>query len=351
MRLGVASIRTLVVVTVLAALAWVLAESQTLRTESLSVQVAFDDGRGDPSTIGPVVRVSPGQGWDGSCELHMAGSAALIDQLLEELRSGVTLTLGRELPATPGTQGIDLRDALRQAEPIRDSGVTLESVEPSVVTIEVDRLKAIEVPLEIRTPDGAALAAAPRTSLANVRLILPESAEGQLGEGRSAVATLTDADLAPLVPGRDETVAGVRVAAPAAVAGAWGVQVIPARVDVVVQVRSKAATMTIARLPVQVQLAPSELKRWSIEVEPADQDLTDLVLTGPQEQIDRIKRGEVRPTAVVALSFEELEAGVGSKRATVIGLPAGVKYEVARDEVRLKIERAHAADETGPPGP
>lgn len=352
MRPGVASIRTLIVVTVLAMLAWVLAESQTLRTESVTVRVSFDDGRADQAALGPVVRVEPGQGWEGSAEVHLAGSAALIDQLLDELRGGVRLTVGRELSGEPGTRAVDLREALRRAEPIRDSGVTVDSVEPASVSVEVDQLEAVEAPVQVRVPDGAALAGPPRAVPETVRVVGPASALGRVGEGAAAIATLTDADLAPLVPGRDETVTGARVTVPEALAGQWGVQLQPPRVDVVVQVRSKSATLTIPRLPVQIMLAPSELGRWTIAVEPADQDLTDLTLTGPQEQIDRVRRGEIRPTAVVALSFEELESGIGSKRATVLGLPAGVRYEVARDEVRLKIERAGDGEAgAGPPGP
>ncbi|GJM17919.1 MAG: hypothetical protein DHS20C14_01320 [Phycisphaeraceae bacterium] len=342
MFFGRPNLRTVIVVTVLAALAWALAESQTLQTSTISVQVVLADrSEGDATrSEGLVVRAAPGQGWDGTAEVTIAGSAALIDELADRLVGRATLTVGPDFPSEPGTHEVDLREALRGSESFRDAGVTIESVSPARVEVQVGQLGAREFPVRVSVPEGVELLAAPTASPAVVRVVAPESVLNEIENGLAVEATLTDRELGPLVPGREEVVAGVRVAAPADVRGGWPVRVDPARVDIRVQLRSKAASLTVPTMPVQILLAPSELGRWTITVEPADQDLVDVVLTGPQEQLDRIGRGEVRPVAVVGLSFAELEAGVESARARIYGLPAGVRAEIARDEVRVRIERA-----------
>lgn len=351
MRLPTLDLKTITIVTVLSALTWALAESQTLRTQALTLRVALEDGSTGPSerTLGPVVRVDPAQPWDGAAELALTGSAALIDGLADRLRGRAALVVGRELPTEPGTHTINLRDALRASEAFRASGVTIESVSPESVTIQVDQLETRELTIRVSLPDGVEPETTPAPRPASVILTAPAALLDALEPGATAVATVTPEQVEPLLPGRDETLTAVRVTPPASIAGAWAVRLDPARADVTIRLRSKSSSLTIPRLPVQLLIAPAEAGRWTVEVEPSDQDLIDVTLTGPQEQLDRIRRSEVRPMAFVSLTFEELEAGVASKRATIVGLPAGVRAQAAREDVRLSIRPA--AEPVGPLGP
>ncbi len=343
---GRTTIRTLIVVTVLAALAWALAESQTIQTEPLSLQLVLADGSDEQASReeGPVVRIAPDQEWDGLVELTIAGSAALMDALGDRLVGTATLTVGADFPSEPGVHEIDLRTAMRDSESFRGSGVTIESVSPPRVRVEVGQLGVRELPVTVAVPDGVSLDGAPTVTPGTVRFVAPLSVLDEYGPAAAVTARIGERELGPLVPGRAETVRNVPVQLPPGTDLGWFTRLDPPRVDVGVTVRSKSATLTIPTLPVQVRMSPAEVGRWLIEIEPADQDLIDVVLTGPQEQLDRIQRGEVRPSAVISLSFADLESGIEVARAQVADLPAGVRAEIPNDAVRLRIARVSQDD-------
>ncbi|MEQ8770111.1 MAG: hypothetical protein RIB60_06340 [Phycisphaerales bacterium] len=343
---GRTTIRTLIVVTVLAALAWALAESQTIQTEPLSLQLVLADGSEGQSAReeGPVVRVAPDEEWGGLVEVTIAGSAALTDALGDRLLGTVTLTVGADFPSEPGIHEIDLREAMRDSESFRGSGVTIESVAPARVRVEVGQLGVRELPVAVVVPEGVELDGTPTVTPGTVRFIAPRSVLDEYGPAAVVSAIVGERELGPLVPGRAETVRNVPVQLPPGTDLGWSIRLDPSRVDVGVTVRSKSATLTIPTLPVQVRMSPAEVGRWSINIEPADQDLIDVVLTGPQEQLDRIQRGEVRPSAVISLSFADLEAGIETARARVADLPAGVRAQIPNDAVRLRIARVSRDD-------
>ncbi len=345
-RPGRTTIRTLVVVTVLAALAWALAESQTIQTEPLSLQLVLADGSEGVTARedGPVVRVAPDQDWGGQVEVTIAGSAALTDTLKDRLLGLVTLAVGANFPSEPGVHEIDLREALRGSESFRGSGVTIESVSPARLRVEVGQLGVRELPVAVRVPDGVELDGVPAATPTTVRFIAPRSVLDEYGPSAVVSAELGERELGPLVPGRAETVRNVAVRLPPGTDLGWSTRLDPARVDVSVTVRSKSSTLTIPTMPVQVRMSPTEAGRWSIEIDQADQDLIDVVLTGPQEQLDRIRRREIRPAAEIVLSFEDLEAGLETARARVVDLPAGVRAEIPNDAVRLTITRVSQDD-------
>lgn len=340
--------RTALVALVLAGLVWVLAESQTLRAQSVRVQVAV---LGPEAVAGaPVVRVAAGQGWNGSVEVELLGSSARSAQVIDRLRAPVTLLLGRELgELEAGRQRIDLREALRRAEVFGDAGVTIDAVSPAVLDVEVDVLEAIEVPVRVVMPgggpgaggdvelDGPAAAVPPVVMLTVPRrAVLERAAARDLAV--QVVATLESDDVLALAAGREGVLPGVAVRLPPALAdGAWAVSFEPSTVDVRLRVRGRLSRLVVERVPVEVRVAPAELGRWRVEIPPADRDLVGVTLVGPPAAIERVRSGEVRPVAVVALGFEQLELGVDAAEAVISGLPGGVRAEPAGAEVRLRI--------------
>lgn len=343
---GRTTLRTLIVVTILAALAWALAESQTIQTEPLSLQLTLTDGSDgqDMREDGPVVRVAPDQEWDGQVEVTIAGSAALTDALGARLLGTITLTVGADFPSEPGIHEIDLREAMRGSEVFRGAGVTIESVVPARVRVEVGQLGVRELPVVVRVPESVELDGTPTATPGMVRFVAPRSVLDEYGPAAVVDASLGARELGPLVPGQAETVPNVPVQLPPGTDLGWATRLDPPRVDVAVTVRSKSASLTIPTLPVQVRISPAEVGRWSIEIDAADQDLIDVVLTGPQEQLDRIQRGEIRPSAVISLTFADLESGIETATARVADLPAGVRAEIPNDAVRLRIARVSQDD-------
>lgn len=332
------TLRTLGVVTLVTVLTWVLAESQTVQQRAVTVEVKFATG-GDQRAV----RISPDQDagsprWTGLVEVTLEGAAGPIESVRRVLRSGVTLTVGDEVSAEPGVRAVDLREALRLDGALAGSGVSIREVGPPRVTLEVRALEDRTVPVRAVVPEGSdteVITVDPAVvTVRGPTTLLPEG-------GLEADAMVPPAALEGLLPGQtlDRITASVRVPG---LDGAWAVRVNPERVSVSVRARSRLETVVVASVPVQVLLAPSELDRWSIEVAAEDRDIRDVRVTGPVEQVARVASGDVRLVAVVRISFEELERGVGVKEATLTGLngtlPAGLRAEADDLSVRLTVD-------------
>ncbi len=334
MRFNLNKFRTLGVVVVLSGLVWVLAESQTLRSESLTLGVTIK-GEADGASL---VRISDGT-WTGQIELTIEGSAALVSDARDRLGGRVELVVGRELPSEPGDHVVMLQDALRLTQALLDSGVSIAEVRPETVPISIARAAEIEAPVIVRAPLGR-LEGAPRAEPPVVRIRGPKDAIDALNNGAfEVVAQIGEDALDGLLPGVPEVLQDIRLEMPESLRRTWGVTLVPDAADVTVMVRTRTRTHTIPRLPVQVVLPPPELGRWRITLAAEDTDLFDVTIAGPSEGVEQVISGASRPMAVLSLSFDELERGITSKRAQIVLLPQGVTARVEDAEIRLTIER------------
>jgi hypothetical protein len=347
-RLG--GLATVLTVSVITLLVWLVAEGQTLRQQRMSLQIGFpNEGEVEGARV---VRVLPGQAWVGNAEVVAEGATSSLQRLADLLRGRVALSIGQQLPGEPGEHEVDLRTALRNTDAFRRAGVNVESVQPERVSVEIDTLEVLSIPVRVDV-GRAELDGSPSVSPASILVSMPSSVATVLrnsGGAVEAVARVTQDQMRALVPGRTERVVGVAVELPGALRERWLVRADRTSVDVDLRLRSRASTLTIPRLPVRLLLAPSELGRWRITIPPTDQDLIDVTLTGPEEALDRIRRREVTPTAVVELGFEELERGIRSKQASIFGLPPGVTASVPRGEVGFSVERVVAPGPGTDPG-
>ena len=107
--------------------------------------------------------------------------------------------------------------------------------------------------------------------LREMRIVAPSEAFRFAGDDLTATAIVSADSVATLVPGREQVVGGVRVDAPADLAGGWATRIEPPLVGVAISLETRSQSMTIPRMPVWVQLPPSELGRWRIEIEPRRQ--------------------------------------------------------------------------------
>jgi hypothetical protein len=330
-------ILSIIFVTIIAVLVWVLAEGLTVGTGEISADLQLDPGSNTRA-----VRIAPGDTFTGRIELTVRGSSTGIDQLTRKLRDPITLTVGNEIPFEPGEQLIDLQTALRASEVFKRSGVTLTEVKPRFVRIEADDLVTVEVPVRVALPD-VQTEAPPRTDPETISYTLPRAVKRALDSAETvAVARLTDADLAALTPGTEQRLEAIRVQPSPALAAAWSLAPANAQVAVILTVRSRTATETIPTVPVQILVAPTELERFHITVAEDSRFLHDVTLKGPSPLIERIRSDPaLRPVAVVSLSFEDLEKGIESKDARLV-LPPGFEQVEARADavaVRLTIQR------------
>ncbi|MCR9075337.1 MAG: hypothetical protein NXI07_04790 [bacterium] len=332
-----ARIRTVIIVTLIAAMLWLLAESRMVRTRTIEAQLAITSV--EPSgVLELVVRQAPGATRTRTVELELEGSTAGIDRLIRQLQSRVELRLGREIPARPGLFVIDLRAELRRSPDLDMHGVTIKTVSPETVQIEVDELEMREFPVRVSLPEGVQTDGAPRAEPALVRMQGPSSVFASV-ENEFARVTLTQEQIDQLTPGRLDTFPGAVVQIDGIAPGTWSTTLEPAQVDVLLELKSVTQRLELDALPVQVLIAPAEIGKWRVELDDADRDLIGVMVEGPVEAIEALRTDAVRPRALVSLTFEELERGVQAAPAQIVNLPPGCRVVSTDRTVGLQITR------------
>lgn len=363
-------VKTVALVTLISVLIWVWAEAESLKTGTATTQVAFVPA---PDTA---VRVDdpPGGGASVQARVRMEGSTAAIDGAQRVLLRQVALTVGVDgVPGPPGGT-FSLEQALRQQRALRAAGVTIVSVEPATVRLTVAKIVPRDLPV-VADLTGIDVEGEPTVSPAEVRVMLPEELARTLPEGATATAVIDPEELGHL---REEGPQAVqaRVRLPAALAQGPGSEFVTLSretVRVTLRLRQRVETLDLPTVPVWIMLPPTEGRSWDVDV--MDPFLRGVKVTGPTDLVQRLRRRELVVVAFVALSSDELAAGIAAKTAVfapvpaeVLGLPgaagAGGAGEVALLEqgaplrftaesrrVELKIRRRNGGDAGAAPPP
>ncbi len=333
-------------VTLVTVLVWLFAESESLREKTVGVAALIDAApAGDV-----VVSVPDGQGWRERVDVVFRGSAAAIDELEARLRrTGLRLAAGMEgFPIEPGEYQVDTRAVLRAHADLRGAGVTIAAVQPPSVRVLVDRLVEREVGVRVEIAPGE-VEGAPSPRPNAVRVLIPALQAGSLAADAQAIARIDAAQLADLAPGQARTVKGVRLALPPGVAPA--ARILPGFVDVDVTLKSRSATIQLPSIPVHLKIAPVEYARWLVDIPEEKRFLAGVSVTGPAEVIEQIRRGEIKVTAIVPLSFEELERGLTAKEAVFSELPTPLRFDVVDRTIPLIIRRREPVGGNGGAAP
>jgi hypothetical protein len=337
-------IRTVLLVTLITAVVWLLAEARMIQSRSVELQlvlVGAPDDRESPL----VVRPAPGTVWNPTVDVELEGSLASLDQAVRELHGTLELATGGEIPSSAGVHEIDLRAIVRDHPALRSHGVSVRSISNDTAVVDVDTIVEVEAPVRVDVASGIRLDGAPRAVPASVKVRGPSSVVSSAG-ALEAVARPAGAVVSSLTPGRLEIIPEVPVELPisgvsggSSAGGAWALRVSPARVDVRLTLSATTQTTTIERLPVQVLLAPGEVGRWDIRINPGDEDLVSVLVAGPSDALGTIADGSASPIAVLALSFQELERGIRTKTPVIRGLPAGCVVRSTIPEIGFTITR------------
>lgn len=330
-------IRTFAVVTFVTVLIWVFAESETLQPADRQAQVTFVAAAS--SQIYEILRsdgtVNPEATIRATIDLR--GSPPSIARFDEALRRGPIEISPQMLRFNEtGTANEDLVSLIQKFADQNRLGVTIERVDPPTLTVRSDEM----VSRTMRVVPGVAggeTDGLPQSLPPEVTLVLPKLLANELTSDDVALAKIDPTTWGKLVPGKRETVTGVRIELPAAIAGRTRVRVSPAVVDVALTVKSKLASVQLNSVPVALRISPEEFNKWRIDVPEQDRFLTDVTITGPAEFISQVSTQVVQVVAVVPLTFEELEKKITSKEAVFVDLPPGTKVEVANRIVRLQV--------------
>jgi len=270
-------IRFYLAVTAIAVMVWVVAEGQTLQRQTIEMRLGIS---GDQQHAVEV----EAEGWTGTIKVTLEGSATSAAQaqvLSGELMDLVPGQAG--LPIEDGVHTIDLRLAIRELLATRRSALSVVRVEPPSVAVRVWGLERVEQAVEVVLPDGI-LATNITVSPATVTLMAPQ---GTLPEGLSARVVLDAATLAGLPQGRAVTLSDqpIRVldrdgaALTGALSGELEIQ--PGVVSIELELQTRTARLVLPTVSIVVQLPPTELNRWDVQIPDSDRVLRDVTLTGP----------------------------------------------------------------------
>ncbi len=332
-------VRTFLLVSIITVLIWTFAEAESLTNKTIRVDLAFVN---DPQT-GRFVEVGENQGWSGRAEVVFEGSTASVGDLESALRRGVALRAGSEgVPADPGDYDLDLNQILRSAPEIDNRGVTVVKVDPPRLRVSIDTLVVRDVKV-VADVAGALVDGPVETKPAQAKMTLPRSLADRVSPEAVVTARISPDAIGKLVPGRSETIPSVPLEPPAILSGRARVTIQPERADVILKLRTRTDVFTIASVPVHIKIAVGEVGRWDITVPDEDRFIRDVKVSGPSDLVDRVRRGEIRVTAVLPLSFDELERGIATKDVTFAEVPTDLKFDADRTTVRLSITRRDRA--------
>ncbi|MBX3403316.1 MAG: hypothetical protein KF699_07895 [Phycisphaeraceae bacterium] len=358
--------KTVALTTLMAALIWVWAEGESVSRVSIACRVEL---QADP--FGDLVYRSDDPEWRGNITFQVEGSAAGIAAARELRGQTLRLTAGLAgMPVEPGPNRVArLREAIAAIPELSRLGVVVVSCEPSEVPVRVMRMITRDLPVRVELGRTLLLDGEPAASPATIVVRMPDSV--LVPEGAQAVAFVSPEEL-DRVRGDGAAAAGARAAVasirmPPWLAGIEPVQIAPESVVVSFRVRKETDTFRIAAVPVWFGLPPTEdVAQWTVEV--LDKFVNDVTLTGPADQVGRVRSGEITLKALVELASDDLQRAVRSDRAAVdqpgpgadpaasgvisrpvtfLGLPPGVTAAAANPVVRVRVTRAGRASAEG----
>lgn len=336
---------TIALVTLITLLVWLFAESENVRTEqiALNVMVAAAPGS-DRIVLGA-----------GAAEMRERltvtgrGPTNAVDRFRALGGRPITLTLGTgSLSAQAGQQSVVWERVLQEVPELRETGVTIQNVEPAQSTFEVDAIVTVEANLQVEVR-GAEVAGTPRTQPDRAVVRYPARHAAVVGGAPVLTAVVATETVSRLLENRQETVPRVPLSAPGVLADlirAGHAAIQPAEVSVSLTIRGREAQLSRPSVPVFVKMSAIDAAQYEVVVEEETRAIRDVSVRGPRELIDRISAGEITLTATLALSYEELERGLtvkGAKDVAFADLPSALTFEADSKQVRFVVRRRPTA--------
>ncbi|GMV27563.1 MAG: hypothetical protein AMXMBFR58_35940 [Phycisphaerae bacterium] len=341
-----AYVRTFLIVTTITVLIWTFAEAESLTTRTLRTDLDFAI---DPQTQ-RFIEVTEKNSWTGRVEAVFEGSTASMGELESLLRRGLVVRPGSgSLPSEPGSYDIDLAQILRSIPEIDRLGVSVTKAEPPTVHIAIDTLVTRDVQI-VPVVLGAVVDGIVESKPGRAKMTLPRSLADRLPADATVSATVSADAVEKLVPGRTETVPGVTLRPPAAMNGHPRVIIDPDRADVILKLKARTDVFTMPSVPVHIKIAVGEIGRWEVTVPDEDRFIRDVKISGPSDLVEQVRRGQIKITAVLSLSFDELERGIATKDVVFSEIPTELKFDADRTTVRLRIARRPSTTDAAEPG-
>lgn len=308
-------LRTFAIVTLIALTFWLFAEAESLGQFSGLTTVQFIAGPGEERLI------RPAEGFGGSVTIDVTGSKAALARAGSVLGAGLKLEPGMPgVPTNNGRHTIDLLRALQSYTPLSGTGAQIVSVRPQLVDVTVTELITPDVPIDPML-NGIEVVGAVRVTPEAVPLRLPKASWELNREVLRIPARLSESQRRALPPSGTVRQT-VRIELPESIAALPGVSLGVSDVMLEFTVRARTDALPLSSIPVQVVVPPVEAGKWTIDIAKSDRFLQGEV-SGPKDQIERLRSGADGVVALVSLSSDDLVSGLTTKAVSFFVLRNG----------------------------
>ncbi len=299
---------TIVLVTVVTILIWLLAAAKTRETETIAGRLDFtvaSDSSGERYDVSP----SP-----IPMTLTIVGPALAVRNTRDLLN---TSPLHIPLPAEHGRQEIaNLAKVIQDVEDIRDLGVSVVSVDPARITVDITEFVTLTA---VTRADIQAASTVQDVSVApkDVQVTVPRSIAHQLPDPLVVEATVDPRDIARLEPGVLHTVDGT-LRLPDSAQLSVPVTIEPASARVSFQLLARQRRATVPRVRIQIISSPQDFGTYQVTLtEPL---LSDVDIEASPDDISEVEAGRAQIIALVHLTTNDKERSVEKKAVSFFAI-------------------------------
>ncbi len=318
MRLG-RSVRSYGLVTLITLLIWLYAEGQDVTSDARKLEITL------PARVGQSTVVDFADGGERVLvSFNASGASTQLSELRTRLGSVLELTLEPDDLPAGGRATLRLEELLERAvvgggSTIAELGVSVSSVDPAVIEVDVDQLDAREVRVVLNA-EGVELASERSIEPGTVTITAPKTLFAQYAGSEDALYVEAELKGETLVQIREgvETRRALPLGLAPIFAQSKHVSIEPTAVDVTFTiVRQQSTVQPDSPLPVIWVLGQSD--EYAIEMAQADRYLEDVTITGPSDLIQRIVDKDPTLRIVARLDLiGDLMPGEQSKELTQV---------------------------------
>lgn len=293
----ISSFKSLLWVVPLTVLIWIYAEREEDVTVN-GVPVVLDVRSSEPRMFVRLASRNP------TIQVDLKGRQVDVEQIKDWLQTTpASIEVARNL--TPGEHQIYLQFELNQLPRVKNKGVTISNCTPAEVTVDVDEIETIDVDVKARPEDSKTLGSPifnpARVKISAPRRLIRQAQQDTGGQGLVAYANFAAFKQLMLEPGKHSLSAVPVVPS----IGIEDSHVQPDAVSAEVDVTDKAErTITLPYLRV-LAASPRDAGTRADQYKPYfDPTLTNVTVTGPEQQIALLQDPNYAPTPAPAAIFE-----------------------------------------------
>ncbi|NBB82997.1 MAG: hypothetical protein GVY28_06275 [Alphaproteobacteria bacterium] len=325
------SIQTIGLTTLITVLIWLYAEGQNVRrSEPRRINLQLPARVGQDTVVDWI-----GGGRSMPATVSFKGASAALTELEAHLEPAgairLPLTAG-DLPDKP-RHTLDLKTLLAEARvnpdspggrTITDLGVSVDTVDPAQVDVRIEKLVQRELRVVFQ-PEGIKLGPSLTIEPTRLDVTLPRSLSERYASSPDALyveAVARPGQLQDMPKGVAQTLT-LSLQPGGVLEGADHVKLARTSADVTFTIRGQTDSYPLKLVPVWLRVPPSETQRYDVALDADSRVLSEVLITGPKELIERLRadagdraaedQANLRVVAVFSLTADELDRGITSK--------------------------------------